>query len=124
MQKFLAMFFGGIDSLKYQNLSKATEADRKAHTEAWASWAAGLAKKGALETGYPLDAPMRRIDASGIETAALSEDSAGGFMVLQAESTEEAAELLKDCPIIRNGGSIVLRLCGRMTQDGRGGPAT
>jgi len=36
-------------------------------------------------------------------------EAVGGYIILKADSLEEAAELSKDCPILRVGGSVEIR---------------
>jgi hypothetical protein len=114
MQKYLATFFGGDPELKLQNIGSASKEKRDAHMQAWKEWNARLMKKGALATGYPLDVTGARIGASGNEECVFSDESAGGFLVLNAESLPAAIDMLKDAPIIKNGGRIEVRLCGKI----------
>jgi hypothetical protein len=101
--KNIATFFGGDPELKFQNIGSASKEKRDAHMQAWKEWNARLIKKGALEAGYPLDAMGARIDASGSEECVLSDESARGFLVLNAESLAAAVAVLTDAPIIKNG---------------------
>jgi hypothetical protein len=112
MQKYLATFFGGDPELKFQNIGSASMEKRDAHMQAWKEWNARLMKKGALETGYPLDVTGARIDGSGTEECVFSGESAGGFLVLNAESLAAAIAMLRDAPIIKKGGRIEVRRCG------------
>jgi hypothetical protein len=112
MQRYLAMFFGGDPELKYQHVAKASPEKREAHLRAWKQWTEKLANKGALEAGCPLDVKGTLVSAAGSEEHTFPDESAGGFLILKAESLDEAAAMLKDAPIIKNGGRIEVRLCG------------
>ena len=112
MQHYLATFFGGDPELKYQHVTKASPGKREAHLRAWKVWIEKLAKKWAVEAGYPLDVKGVLISEAGSEEYAFPDESAGGFLILAADSLDEAAAMLKDAPIIENGGRIEVRLCG------------
>jgi len=114
MQTYLVQFFGGDPDLKYWRAANAPKEKREVGMKAWQEWNASLAKKGALETGYALDIKGARIGPAGAQEQTFPDDdsSAGGFIVLKAESLAAALELLKDAPIIKNGGTVEVRLCG------------
>ena len=114
MQHYLATFFGGDPELKYQHVTKASPEKREAHRRAWKAWIEKLAKKGAVEAGYPLDVKGVIIGEAGSEEHTFPDESAGGFLILQAQSLDEATAMLKDAPIVKNGGRIEVRLCGVM----------
>ena len=114
MHTYLAMFFGGDPELKYWRAGSAPKEKRQAQMKAWQEWNAGLAKRNALMTGYPLDIKGARINQSGGEEHVFPEESAGGFLVLKAESLAAAIAMLKDAPVVENGGSIEVRLCGEI----------
>jgi len=75
---------------------------------------ADLSKAKRLEIGYPLAPDGKRIDQSGTEDYRSPDTTEGGFIIINAESLEDAAEIAAEAPIIGNGGHILVRPCGEM----------
>jgi hypothetical protein len=114
MKKYLLTFFGGNMSLRYENLDTADKEARKKHMAAWGKWMADLSKAEKLAVGYPLEPDGKRIDQSGAEDYRFPDTTEGGFIIINAESLEDAAEIAAEAPIIGNGGHILVRPCGEM----------
>jgi hypothetical protein len=114
MQKYLLTFFGGDMALRYENLEKAEKEAQEKHGAAWGEWMAGLVKAGRLEAGYPLMAEGKKIGAGGIQDYHFPDTTEGGFVIIQAESLGQAAEIARQSPIINNGGYVLVRPCGEM----------
>jgi hypothetical protein len=114
MKKYMLTFFGGNMSLRYENLDTADQEARKKHQAAWGKWMADLAKAKRLEAGYPLEADGKRIDQSGAQDYRFPDTTEGGFIIINAESLEQAAEIAAAAPIIANGGHILVRPCAEM----------
>jgi hypothetical protein len=114
MKKYLFTFFGGNPALKYSNLDKASQEARAAHLNESIEWMAGLAKAGKLEGGYPLESAGKNVNSAGVEDHDFSKDGAGGFIILKADSLDEAAKIASSSPIIKNGGEIYVQPCGEI----------
>ena len=114
MEKYLLEFFGGNPALRHSVLDQAEATARDAHLAAWRAWTGDLAQAGKLENGYPLTQEGRKVGAKGIEAHDFANQSAGGFMVLKAASLDEATEIARSSPIVRNGGHILVRHCGKI----------
>ena len=114
MKKYLLTFVGGNPALKYSNLGKAAPELRAAHLKEWSGWMGGLAKAGKLEGGYPLLSDGKKVGPAGAENYDFSNDGAGGFIILNADSLDEAAAIASSSPLIRNGGDIYVQPCGEM----------
>ena len=114
MKKYMLTFFGGNRALRYENLGKAEKEARKKHMAAWAEWMADLMKTKKLEVGYPLESDGKRVDSDGALDHHFADTTEGGFIVIEAESLDEAAETAEGSPIIKNGGYIFVRPCGEM----------
>jgi hypothetical protein len=112
--RYLLMFMGGDASLKYSNLNKGDPRRQEEHFRKWNQWMANLVKDGKFEIGYPLTAESRKVGPSGIENDADPENSPGGFMVIRADSIEDAARIAHTSPIIENGGTVLVRECGEV----------
>jgi hypothetical protein len=114
MERYLLTFFGGNPALRHAVLDQAAATVREAHLAAWRTWTTGLAQAGKFEDGYPLTTEGKRVGAGGIEAHDFTNESAGGFMVLKAASLDEAAEIARSSPIVKNGGHILVRHCGKI----------
>ncbi len=114
MKKYMLTFFGGNVALRYDNLDKAGKEARGKHMAAWGAWMAELAKAKNLEVGYPLQSGGKRIDADGTRDYHFPDTTEGGFIIIKAESLDEAAEIAQSSPIIKNGGYILVRPCGEI----------
>lgn len=104
-------FFGGNIALRYNNLDKAEKEAQEKHRDGWMS---ELMKADYLEVGYPLKSDGKRIDSDGTQAYHFPDTTEGGFIIIKAESLDQAAEIARSSPIIKNGGYILTRPCGEM----------
>jgi hypothetical protein len=111
MQKYMLLFFGGKQELKYDNLKSVSKEQKDAHLKEWTGWIQKLTSDGKFENGYPFGADGKRIDQTGVSGYHFPPDSAGGFIVITASSIDEAVAIAQESPIIKNGGHILLRQC-------------
>jgi hypothetical protein len=118
MKKFMLAFFGGNMALRYDNLEKTEIEAQQKHRAAWGEWMSERVKAGQLEVGYPLTSNGKRIDADGIHDYHFPDTTEGGFIVVKAASLDQAAEIAKSSPIIKNGGYVLVRPCGEMRPEG------
>ncbi len=89
-----------------------TEAEQKAETQAWGAYMGGLGKKGQLVAGLPLVPGGSVISAKGISAEPVksgAEGIVGGYLIVKANSLDEAGEIAKSCPHITNEGNIEVR---------------
>jgi hypothetical protein len=114
MKKYVLAFFGGNMKLRYDNLDNVEKEAREQHAAAWGAWMSQLVKEEHLETGYPLESDGKRIDSDGSRDYHFPDTTEGGFIVIKAESLDQAAEIARSAPIIKNGGYILARPCGEM----------
>lgn len=66
--------------------------------EAWGKWFASIGDK-MIDSGNPLGAG-REITRTGTKELPLGLDSITGYMMIKAESLNEAEQIAKTCPII------------------------
>jgi hypothetical protein len=69
-----------------------------------------------LQTGHPYETDGKRVDSSGVHDYQFPEDSAGGFIIVKAESADDAARIATASPVIRNGGYVLVRPCGEVSK--------
>ncbi len=116
MKSYILTFFGGNMALRYGNLEKAEKEIREKHAAAWAEWLSELIRNKHLELGYPLLSDGKRIDSEGTKNYHFPDTTEGGFIVIKAESLDQAAELAQKSPVIKNGGYVLARPCGEMNE--------
>jgi hypothetical protein len=80
----------------------ATETEREAAMAAWGQWFGKLGPA-VVEPGNPVG-PSASVSASGSNGAAGS--GLSGYSIITADSLDAATELVKDCPVIANGGKV------------------
>ena len=91
MKKFLVLY--KASAAAFQQMMKATPEQAKAGTDAWMAWS----KKEAgsiVDMGGPLGKSLRVTTAGSMP----STNDLGGYSILQAESKEALAEILKGSP--------------------------
>ena len=93
-------------------MASKTEQENKAEMQAWGAYMGKLTTNGSLVGGLPLVGGGKTVSESGIVAQAVTsakEGIVGGYLIVKAESLEEAAEIAKDCPHIANEGNIEVR---------------
>ena len=85
----------------------------QALTQKWQDWVGGIAAQGKLErTGQRLATEGKVLRAGGVITDGPFveiREMLGSFMVVKAESLEEATTLAHGCPALDAGGSVEIR---------------
>ena len=108
MTKYLYLFRGGDDKM-----AEASPEELQAHMQKWGVWMQGLAEQGKLIDGLPLNKGGKVVKQSGelIHDGPYTEGAeiVGGYMMVNADSFEDAVEISKGCPIYENGGSTEVR---------------
>jgi len=83
------------------------------HMQKWGAWMEDLTKQGKFKGGEPLVKGGKFV--SGKEKAVTdgpyteSKDLIGGYLLVTADSLDDATELSKTCPIFEDGGSLEVR---------------
>ena len=106
MKEYLLLLRGGIP------LASKTEAEAKAEMQAWGAYMGQLGQKGQLGGGLPLVSGGSVVSAKGtvaepVNSAA--EGIVGGYLIIKADSLEQASGIAKACPHIANQGNIEVR---------------
>lgn len=93
-------------------MNTKTEEEGKAEMAAWGVYMGKLGQNGQLVGGLPVVSGGKVVSASGTidePVNAGKEGIVGGYLIIKAESLENASELAKDCPHIDNEGNIEVR---------------
>ncbi len=96
------------DSQEY----KPTPEEMEANTKKWQNWIGNIAGQGKLIKTNEIGGDSKLIDSgSTISQGPYVKEGevVTGFMLLNAESSEEAAKLADGCPILDVGGKIEIR---------------
>lgn len=109
MTKYLYLFRGGD-----ARMAEMSPEETQAHMEEWGVWMKGLAEKGQLIDGLPLGAAGRQVSGNGnvVTDGPFAEGAeiVGGYLMVNAESLDEATELSKGCPILdAEDGNVEVR---------------
>ena len=110
MADFLLIYQGGE-----ANWRNRPAADIEAAMQAWGQWFKQLEATGNLRNpGSPLAPGSIVVRSNGIQTdtaTAEVKELIGGYSVIAADSLEQAAELAKGSPFLRNNpnGSVLVR---------------
>lgn len=93
-------------------MATKTEAESKAEMQAWGIYMSGLGEKGQLVGGLPLVSGGAVVSSKGTSSEpvkSVTEGIVGGYLIVKADSPEQAAEIAKSCPHIANEGNIEVR---------------
>ncbi len=108
MKEFLFLIRGGEE--KYQESSPE---EMQKHMEHWQEWMGGLAKNEQLQGGQPLmDEGKTLVEKGAIvidRPFAEGKDSVGGYLIIKADSLEQATNIAKGCPSFEYGCSVEVR---------------
>jgi hypothetical protein len=93
--------------------SNATPAEMQALGKKWKDWSGGIAAQGKLTSGGSRLAPEGKVlKPGGIVTDGPFveiREWLGSFIVIKADSLEEATTLAHGCPALESGGSVEIR---------------
>jgi hypothetical protein len=106
MKEYLLLLRGGTPT------SSLTETQIKAELQAWGAYMGNLGKKGQLVAGLPLVSGGALVSAEGTKAEPVksaAEGIVGGYLIIKADSLEQATEIAKACPHIAGQGNIEVR---------------
>ena len=92
--------------------------DMQRSMQKWGAWIQELSQKGTFKGGEPLQgagkvvAGAKKLVTDG--AFAESKEIVGGYLIVTANSLDEATDLSKGCPIFEEGGSVEIREINHM----------
>ena len=108
MSNFLYLFRGGDPEWRNQPPEVV-----QAHMQKWGVWMGGLKEQGKLVDGLPLAETGKVVEKAGevITDGPFAEGAevVGGYLIVTADSLDEAVEISKGCPIFENKGNVEVR---------------
>lgn len=109
MKEFLLVFRREAVSKESQMSPEQMQAMMKP----WQDWMGGLAAQNKLvDPGNRLDSDGKVVKQNNVITNGPyveTKEAIGGYIIIRANSLDEAAELSKDCPILSVGGNVEVR---------------
>ncbi|MBK8503234.1 MAG: hypothetical protein IPL46_14050 [Saprospiraceae bacterium] len=108
MSNFMFLFRGGDSRRESQSPE-----DMQAHMQKWYTWMGGLKEKGQLIDGLPLGKEGKVVAKGGdvITNGPFAEGAEiiGGYLIVTADSLDQAVEISKGCPIYEHSGTTEIR---------------
>lgn len=81
--------------------------------EKWTEWLKQLTQEGKLNGGQPLENTGKVVSGTAKKITdgpfAEGKEIIGGYLLIKADSLDEAVSISKDCPIFENDGSVEVR---------------
>ena len=109
MKEFLLVFRREAVSKE----SQLSPEQMQAMMKPWQDWMGGLAAQNKLvDPGNRLDSDGKVVKQNNVITNGPyveTKEAIGGYIIIRANSLDEAAELSKDCPILSVGGNVEVR---------------
>jgi hypothetical protein len=109
MKEFILLF----RHPNFEGLSKSSPQEMQALQKKWQDWATGITAQGKLSSnGMRLSFDGKVLRTGGVITdGPFTEikEMLGSFVVVKAESMDEAVTLAHGCPILEGGGSVEIR---------------
>ncbi len=77
----------------------------------WREYMAGLAQSGALVSGAPFEGTGKLVSRDGPSELELKDVDIGGYLLVDVDSIDAAAEIAAGAPHITLGGTTIVRPC-------------
>lgn len=108
MKEFMFIIRGGDEHLQGASAEYMQE-----HMGKWQAWMGGLAEKGLLVGGQPLESPGMTLIDNGAKVIdrplAEGKELVGGYIILKANTLEEGVDLARACPGLVEGCTMEVR---------------
>lgn len=113
MNEYMMIIRGGDDEM-----AKLSPEEMEQHMQLWQQWMGGIAEKGQLIGGQPLEAEAISIIDGGKTVIdrplAEGKEMVGGYIMVKANTLQEAAEMAKGCPGFVHGCKLEVREISQM----------
>jgi hypothetical protein len=95
---------------------QATDAETGNYNARWMEYFGGLARSGRLRAGAPFTDTGKIVHRDAVSDVQLDQVDIGGFLLIEADSVETAAQIAAGAPHIALGGSVIVRPCLDVTR--------
>ena len=114
MSKYLILLYGGHDSM-----SRLSPEEAQAHMGEWRTWMGDLLKEGLLIGGNPLTREGRVLkgqEGTVVKDGPYAEtkEAVAGYVMINANSLDHAAEISRGCPGLKVGTDVEVRPIAEM----------
>jgi len=105
MAKFLFLMLG------LPGQPNSGDEQTQAYNRKWGEYMGSLAERGALESGAPLEPVAKSVSSGSVIDAKLGTPDIYGYMVVSADSLDDAIAIAREAPHIALGGTTIVRPC-------------
>ena len=105
MKKFLFLMLG------LPGQPNASDEQTQAYNRKWVEYMGSLARRGALESGAPLEPRGTTVTTSSTTDTKLATPDIYGYMVVKAATLDDAIAIAREALHIALGGSTIVRPC-------------
>jgi hypothetical protein len=88
---------------------QADDPETQAYNAKWVDWIGGLVGEGRLVAGQPLEWSGKVVSRDATSDLVLADPDIGGFMVVRADSMEDAVAAAQTAPHMELGGTTIVR---------------
>jgi len=99
MSRFMILF--------YDKDGASANFDRQSETDDFATWMGNI--NGITDRGAPFTLNAMIVNQDSVSEGVKTQDSPNGYCIIEAIDLGAAADLVKHCPVIANGGSLEVR---------------
>jgi hypothetical protein len=103
MKKFVFVYYGKV---KHDDIAKE---EMKKVMDKWMAWF-GTFKDKMVDGGNPFNTGAKSVTAKGVDTIADDMWPAKGYTIINAESMDEATEIAKGCPALKDDPDGAVRV--------------
>jgi len=103
MKKFVFIYYGKV---RPEEISKE---DMKASMDKWMAWFGTFQDK-MVDGGNPFAAGAKSVTAKGVETIPADKWPAKGYTIINANDMDEATEIAKGCPALKEDPEGTVRV--------------
>ncbi len=105
MAKFLLLMEGLAPQLS------APDDETRAYNRKWMEWIASLVASGTLDGGLPLAPTATEVTKDGTAERPLATRDIYGYLIINAETLDQAVDIARQAPHTELGGTTVIRPC-------------
>jgi hypothetical protein len=105
MAKFLFLMLG------LSGEPNAGDEQTQAYNRKWGAYMGSLTQRGALESGAPLQTIAKTVSSGSVGDAKLGTPDIYGYMVVNADSLDDAIAIAREAPHMALGGTTIVRPC-------------
>ncbi len=93
-------------------MTHMSEAEIQGDIQEYTAWVEEIGKAGNYVSGDPLDPEGRYITKDAIHSDGPfieSKEAVTGYILVQADTIDQAVSIAKKCPVFKNGGAVEVR---------------